>query len=477
MRFSIIVATIILMTACTKEFNNTVVNLNEDGPILIETYRSAGNSSEFPCWEAETKSASDNDPVTITRQVSCFESVVLPELQPHIWLGNVLMKKSIINCIYRPILYSRNPITASTTIIGAEPFDLSSPSQSRYMMFIQDQVANGKIAQNGEFNYTVEQFTSYKELKYAFGSNVNTESLFWSSENSEQSNNTNISKATGLYVKFYQSSFKAIIDYPIDIEENLPENLLDSAVYVNSITYGRLGIMTLETNESFESAQRYINKIYKGIFTSSSYTMSTEEKKFLESCSFKVYLIGGNGSTSVETFSGLEAFLQHIKKGSFSIDEPGAPIFCTFNHVKDHSPVSVDFVFSIKKDPLFVEICYENESTEQHGFNIDKYANVVIKFYKNRSKIPVIAPLPTELKVIEKKISVNNAPIRRDTTYQYHSFYNTQKGTSINMGKKNIYSETRPHREGVARDPGFDYGGHTNIDYILEKDAKYEIIE
>lgn len=125
-------------------------------------------------------------------------------------------------------------------------------------------------------------------------------------------------------------------------------------------------------------AKEKINKIFKTIISSSSTTFSKEEQSFLDGCEFKVYLIGGNGSTSVQSFSGLNGFIQHIKKGTFSRNEPGTPIFCTFNHVKDNSPVSVNFRFSVKKEPLYVEMVYENK-------------DLFLYFYKTQSKIPTIA--------------------------------------------------------------------------------------
>lgn len=273
----------------------------------------------------------------------------------------------IVNCVYKPLIYPRTPITISLTLPGTSPQQIHPASYSKYLAYIQEQTTKGTFVQNGEFNFTTEQFTSYNELKVAFGSNVNTNGLFWGSSTSSSSSDHLINKATGLYVKFYQTSFKAIMDYPRDKIALVPTDMIDSAVYINSITYGRLGLLTLETNESVYEAQDKINQIFKTLFYSNSSTFTKEEQSFLNGCEFKVYLIGGNGNTSVESFSGLDGFIQHIKKGSFSRNVPGTPIFCTFNHVKDNSPVKVQFKFSVKKEPLYIELVHKPTTIPDFG--------------------------------------------------------------------------------------------------------------
>lgn len=127
----------------------------------------------------------------------------------------------------------------------------------------------------------------------------------------------------------------------------------------------------------------------------------------MNGCDFKVYLIGGNGSTSVESFSGLTGFIQHIKKGIFSKDAPGTPIFCTFNHVKDNSPVSINFKFNVKKEPLYVELVHKPKLPIPTGrpvySKIRGYGNIYVYFYRNKAKIPTIAPLICLLRSPKKK--------------------------------------------------------------------------
>lgn len=454
MKKTLFLIAISLLFSCTDEnLVNDISSLKKEKVIEINTTRSEGNilgvNSEMGIG---TKSTNATDPFTEIREVECFESVVLPELQPHIWVGNILTKSSIVDCNYKPLIYPRQPITISTTLPGTNDQIITNPSYSKYLAYVQEQTAKGNFSQNGEFNFTTEQFTSYNELKVAFGSNVSTGALFWKSNTTEEGFDHTISKATGLYVKFYQTSFKIAMDYPQGQIASIPTNLIDEAVYINSITYGRLGILTIETNEAVYTAETIINRTFRKLFVSGSSYLTTEEKAFLDGCDFKVYLIGGNGSTSVETFKGYSAFIQHIKQGTFSRNEPGSPLFCTFNHVRDNSPVSVKFKYSIKKEPVYLELKWRSNPSND-PYIIRNRGDLSVNFYRSRSKIPTIAPPNMKIKLRLTTVETGGGDIDRDPVNKDYVFYNAGYKTSMVLMTNKWTSEFHPaRREGSPYD-------------------------
>lgn len=490
---SLIILCVFAITGCIKEDENIDFVPNKDIVIDINTTRTVGNilgtnsnveimsrkSAVIDSSGNEANSdimlrASASDPFTEIREVECFESVVLPELQPHIWIGNILTKSSVADCNYNPLIYPRNPITVSSTLPGMNPLVIENPSFSKYMSYIQEQTAKGNFSQNGEFNFTTEQFTSYNELKVAFGSNVNTGALFWKSNTSTEGIDHTISKATGLYVKFYQTSFKIVMDYPQGQIASIPSNLINEAVYVNSITYGRLGILTIETNEAVHNAETIINKTFSKLFVSGSSSLTTEEESFLEGCDFRVYLIGGNGSTSVETFKGYSGFIQHIKKGTFSKNEPGAPLFCTFNHVKDNSPVSIKFKYSIKKEPIFLELKWKMKSSD--NLYIKNKGDLIVNFYRNKSKIPTIAPPDMKIKLQVKTNEIDRDPKYTNPapTFKNYEFTNAGYKTSmVLLSDVHTTYDVPPKQTGPPWDREWDYGILKKYEYFLQESNNY----
>lgn len=493
---SLIIFCIIAITGCVKEEDENLEFVsNKDIVIDINTTRTIGNilgvNSDVELTTRKSiandslgevvNSGSEittraNDPFTEIREVECFESVVLPELQPHIWIGNVLTKSSVVDCNYNPLIYPRNPITISATLPGTNSKVIDNASYSKYLAYIQEQTSKGTFSQNGEFNFTTEQFTSYNELKVAFGSNVSTGGLFWKSSTTTEGNDHTISKATGLYVKFYQTSFKVVMDYPQGEIASIPSNLVDEAVYVNSITYGRLGILTIETNEAIHNAEMIVNKTFRKLFVSGSSNLTTEEQAFLDGCDFRVYLIGGNGSTSVETFKGYSGFIQHIKKGTFSQNEPGAPLFCTFNHVKNNSPVSVKFKYSIKKEPVYLELKWKM-NPKQDNF-IKNKGDLIVNFYRNSSKIPTIAPPHIKIKLrcttTEKEHGRNPDSY---TTIKDYEFQNAGYKTSMAL-LTNVYTTNIvPSRQtGPPWDREMEWGYTIRKIYLLQDNNEYTVV-
>ena len=471
----------ILIASCTKvdDSPNGAGKVESakspDNTIIINTSRNVGNI--LGAGSGHATRAMGDDPFTEIREVNSFESVVLPELQPHIWMGNIMTLGSVKNCNYKPLVYPRIPITVSLTLPGTSSQEINGPSYSNFNQYIQEQTDKGSFAQSNEFSFSVEQFTSYHELKAAFGCNVNTNAIFWASSSSSSSTEHLIQKATGLYVNFYQTSYKAIMDYPQGQIASIPDNMIDSTVYINSITYGRLGILTLETNETAFDAQQKINTIFRTIFYNNSTTFTKEEQSFLSGCDFKVYMIGGNGKTAVESFSGLSGFIEHIKKGTFSREIPGQPIFCTFNHVKDNSPVSINFKFNVKKEPIYIELLHKPETipaeadfkTDVYGHgavsSLSNYSKIrgwgrlYVKFYRDRAKVPTIAHAALPINVLSKHTCITHYPDGRteqEVTTKTVEIKNAGQETSMDVGWPYTYyvgGRRGPGAEKIGYDP------------------------
>ena len=83
--------------------------------IEINTTRDAWNMLDNPSGSGMLKSTS-SDPFTEIREVESTESIVLPELIPHIWVGNIMKKSSIADCIYQPLIYPRSAIIVGLTL-------------------------------------------------------------------------------------------------------------------------------------------------------------------------------------------------------------------------------------------------------------------------------------------------------------------------------------------------------------------------
>ncbi len=160
-----------------------------------------------------------------------------------------------------------------------------------------------------------------------------------------------------------------------------------------------------------------------------------------------MFLISGNGKTSVEAFQGYAGFVDHISKGKFSKTQPGSPIFCTFNYVKDNSPFKAVFKYSIKKEPLYVEMVRENFDKGAS----DLYFNIRLNFYRDTNRRPIIASPKIKFKFkIQEKISENYMDDFDKIPYQItdKEFMNSSENTSL-LTLTNL-TDWQDHSDGIG---------------------------
>lgn len=398
-----------------------------------------------------------DDPFIERQYAESYETVILPELESHLFLGAILRKSSISSTDYKPLVYdNRTPIKFSALLPGAKPVIMEAPTPVDYYFLMNETIEKASFKQNSGLTFTIEQFDSYNELNKAFGTNVNAGSIFWGSHTETSGEIHEISKATGVAVRFYQESFKVRMNPPAKGFPEVPQKDVNDAVYVNNITYGRLAILTMETNYSYRLAKEKMDKVFQKLFVKGSSTMTKEEKELLDGAEFKVYIIAGDGKTAAAIpFSGYEGFVKHIINGSFSKDSPGVPIFCTFNHVKDNSPVKVPFEYSIRKKPLYVEMK-------------KKDGNLHLFFYKNRNRVPVIAHPKIKFKLKKKSYK---SILKFREVHLYETISNVQNAayqtSTVAYPDPKFYSGITGHR---LNQKWIDYSYH------LEPGQGYEIL-
>lgn len=443
----------------------------------------------------------ENSGDTETREFESSESVVLNHLNRYIFPGSLLMGNSIQDLNYKPVFASLNPITVSLSIPAINQktaITITNPSLSATRAAVYNYLKTADFTQNGQLSYSIQQFSSYDELKVAFGSNVNSRNLFGKNSSSTSVEEGMVAKQTGFYVKFYQTSFTLDMDVPNGslVKDNNFDSEGIEPVYVSSISYGRMGILTIETNEKTEDARRIINETFNKLFYKKQTNFSQEEKTLIEEADFNLYLVGGDGYASSQSFKGYEAFVNNVSQSNFSKDQPGVPIFCSYSYLKDNAPVITKFKFDVKRPPLYVKLVKENikdiNSNNPPGGIYDNKKEAVLKiyFYKNRSLVPTL-PNP----YINFKIRERNKKWQSIAPVNFSSFdevpFNISERILIKQNTlQNIFAtiQTQDNTESSFISRIIKGGGPQNPvpvgfrviemnDYELVEDSSYTIIK
>lgn len=255
-----------------------------------------------------------------------------------LWPGLVVRGAEAQQGLLTPIGVNLAPVTFSVSLenIANSPVGhMDVPSLSAFREARNEILAGGVTgATAASLDFDVVEVHSESQIAIALGAGVNwpggpeiAASFDWSSSN----------KKTKILVNFTQAYYTVDIDTP-----TTPKDFFDPAVTVDdlapyadasspplsiqSITYGRRVIFSVESNESAETVKAALNATYKGAVEATG-SIDTTYQDTLSASTIKAFVIGGSGGEATGAISGFEGLVGYIKNGgNYSNESPGAPI-------------------------------------------------------------------------------------------------------------------------------------------------------
>lgn len=286
--------------------------------------------------------------LTRTRSVQQFYEIAT--IQPnYIYLGSPLAAESINKGVYAPAGFT-NELKKAITISFSLPVKSKeiAPKKSSFTDAIIEAIGDKDFSgkQSQVFTYKMKEFSYYKEVKLAFGANVNIGQLF--SINTSITNDK-IQSNTALFVDFSQIYFNATMDIPDDgniyvSEEIRQKYLIKKPVYVNSVNYGRKGVLLVESKESYSALSVAIRAAFNAVVVSGELSVDVNTKKILKEAEISICILGGDGTGATKTVKGFEEFQNFIIEGGvYSKEVYGVPISFSAGYASDNSMFVSEF--------------------------------------------------------------------------------------------------------------------------------------
>ncbi|GHE49372.1 thiol-activated cytolysin family protein [Sphingobacterium griseoflavum] len=286
------------------------------------------------------------------------EMVVTPSNRSYIFPGSILRASSIASDEFQPLFgYGRLPIRAnlsfpSSLAVGT----INDPTLSESRIFLRNAIMAPDFSGYyvDDFQRTIAYFSRYEEVKLSYGYNVNERRLFSSVNSSFDHNSSSTNYATKLIVSYTVKNFTYSMPDPlanelIDISTITAETFNGfSPVFINSVTYGRYGILVVETQQNASSMENVFDKVVKKIFKQSSETFTQEEKNLFNSCRVTVHLLGSTlGESTIQLLlnpdpESMSSFMSE-NVGTFTAADPGVPISFTAKYLADNSLFKTTF--------------------------------------------------------------------------------------------------------------------------------------
>lgn len=514
-----LLSVLVVLAACRKseikpadlpvgngKFSNPVININVHdlsprSPASLKEAINSGKQSSSEIYRDSAWASGFGKTLFIeTDEIALMKN---SSYEKFIYGGSLLKGNTIADMNFKPISEfqsSVKPITVSVSFQAKRVSGvINNVSLSGTRNFINDLLIQNDISdQIAGFSYNLEQFSAYDELKLAFGSNVKTSSLFSSSSGSTSETSVKISKRTGIYAKFVQKNFTMDLDIPAGgrlMNESVDMNVINQQfpTYVSSVTYGRMGVMAIESDYNYEETNNAYNTAFKALFVKGSRSTTEYEKKVIGESTMKIYIIGADGNGAVQTVNGYDAFVQFVaSSGKFSATEPGTPIYFSLSYLADHSVVKTRFRVNLETDPIYARVEYENLRQENPkydvGYDINTRADVYLRFYSDMTGTHPTIPPPFVKFQHQKLASYSNydddgsggANSYNHETRDSAVVNNSFKDTKILIGK-DVYLKTYSYRQYSYTESGgiVHYSTSTQdaaIDYSLKNGNYYKVL-
>lgn len=311
-------------------------------------------------------------------------------------LGSIIQGNSIQDLSFIPLSerngdYEAKPVSVSVsfpakTVTGSFMPDVMSSTE-----FFSTLMKNNKMTsmQNSAFQYEIEEFTYFNELKTVFGADVDIKAIFFKSGSSGSNSSEQISGNSGLVATFTQKNFSVDMSIPeegLELYDKLNVASGVSPVYINSVMYGAKGILLVESSVESNVLKSTFDKVFSvmGGLIDGSKQLTTEEKQIIANSQIQMAFMGTGGAV-VKKLASLDELIGVIKKGvQFSPLTPGVPISYKMRTLLGNKTVQNRFNFRIPIKPFYGKNVIQVESG---------VSNMYAMFFADKNlKVPVIVP-------------------------------------------------------------------------------------
>jgi thiol-activated cytolysin len=255
------------------------------------------------------------------------------------WPGNVVRGKDAENGVLTPVGVELAPVTFSVSLenIAQNPVaTMEHPSLSSFRSARNAILAGGVTgATPAALDFEVRKISNESQLAVALGASAS-----WpgGADIAASFDFNSSSLKTKILVNFTQAYYTIDVDTPTspskffaagttvaDLEPWV--NTESPPVYVQSITYGRRVIFSVQTNASSQEIKAALEAAYKGVAVNASGSVSVAHKEMLRDSTIRAFVLGGSGNDAAAVIDGFDSLAEYIKKGgSYSSESPGAPI-------------------------------------------------------------------------------------------------------------------------------------------------------
>lgn len=277
-----------------------------------------------------------------------------------LWPGSVVQTRNLGNGLLEPIGLARRPGTLTFASAlgdvgegGSLSRTLANPSLSSTQDAINSVLRDGQLSFPTKVNYRAEEAHSLTEAASKVGLAVEWMSGAVKSRFDGQWSD----KQTSFIVNFTQNFYTVSFEPPASPEAVFaPETTVADAQlymgpgnlpgYVAGVTYGRMLLVKIESNESSSALKAALDVAFDAGAASGEVETGVDYKKVLREADVSVFALGGDGALATEIMTNsndrAEKIAAYLRQGAtFSPSNPGVPISYTVRSLANNQLMKV----------------------------------------------------------------------------------------------------------------------------------------
>jgi hypothetical protein len=296
-----------------------------------------------------------------------------------LWPGCIVQGKYLGDGMLVPVSAMREPCIVGIDLPGLSAEErsatISDPTQFTVkgaLDAIVDTFLTRGNSKDAVFSYTYKETYEFEQGMLDIG--ISTK---WPSGNlRSQFGYSWVSQEHTLLLKFVQKYYTATVDPPLSStaffkESVTPEDLNNYTgpgnplCYVQSVTYGRLGILSMTSAASQQIMTAALNAAFNSMLVSGTIDVSAQHEQVLRESTMKLLILGGQGTSAVQDLTDpIAGLLNWISAGiELTEDTRGVPISYTVAHLKDNSPARFQYTTEFSRrictfadQPLWISV-------------------------------------------------------------------------------------------------------------------------
>ncbi len=284
-----------------------------------------------------------------------------------LWPGNVVQGDDARQGLLTPIGLPRAPMTFSVSLEnlqGSPVGVMQSPSLSSFREQRNEILAAGVDgAVPAQISYEISRVFEESQVAVDVGASLDWAGIY---SVAAMFGFAESNSSTKVLIEFTQAYYTIDVDIPglpadfftddVDVEQLETYTGVDNPpMYVQSITYGRRVIFSLESYRSEEEIRFALEASFDGLLFGGGIDLDIETREVLEQSKISAMVLGGAGADAVKTVLGVDGLYQFLLDGGdYSKDSPGAPIAYKLAYL-DNSGVEFAFTTDYSERQ-----CYDN---------------------------------------------------------------------------------------------------------------------